>query len=633
MFRAPFSALFGLGMPTSLVSTVVRAICASIVLSLVVHVPGNVTATSLITGRIDIDHGDVLGADGRPASATEYTVLDTGAQRLTVDGNGAKNLPRGAKVTLRGQRSGGHFQLAAADGIVSVEPAAITNLPDATLASSANRRVAVILANLGTDTRQPWTSAEAAHAVFGDGSAAEYWNEVSNSQFSLSGDVFGYYTLDVSTAKCDYSGWMTAAKTAATSAGVVLADYTNVMLVFARQSVCSWSGLANVVGRNSFINGSLTTYVTSHELGHNFGVYHAASLRCRDALGARVAYSRDCTLSEYGDPFDVMGGNTHHTSNWHRRQLGFITRADQYTVTASGNYAMAVAEVAGGKPRILRVARPTGDFFYLEWRQPYGRFDAFAGTSAAVNGVMIRIATDTGRGRSKLLDTTPGTTSWYDAPLTKGRTFTDPTTGISITALGFDAHSAQVKVVFGPVPTPTTSPTLSPVPTPTRTASPTPLRTASATPTRTASQTPTRSPSPTPTRTASPTRSPSPTATRSPSATPTRSPSPTATRSPSPTPTPWVDRVPPTTPQGLSVSLVDKNKVRLTWLASTDNTGGVTYQIYRDGQLVRSATALTDVVPVRPGRRSFVVRAVDQGGNTSGFSNSVSVVVEDWRGT
>ncbi len=140
---------------------------------------------------------------------------------------------------------------------------------------------------------------------------------------AISGDVYGYFTLNVSTSNCDYGAWMTAGKSAATAAGVPLANYTNYMLAFPRQSACGWSGMANVGGRNSWINGGMTTFVTSHELGHNFGIHHASSLSCTSG-GVRVSFSSNCTASEYGDPYDVMGNGTRHTSNWHRRQVGFL---------------------------------------------------------------------------------------------------------------------------------------------------------------------------------------------------------------------------------------------------------------------------------------------------------------------
>ena len=104
--------------------------------------------------------------------------------------------------------------------------------------------------------------------------------------------------------------------------------------------------------------------------------------------GVRVQYSNNCTASEYGDPFDVMGSNAsssggiHHENSWAMRQIGVLTTADQHAVTASGNYFVATAPVDGGVPRILRVVRPSGDYYYLEFRQPYGTLYENWGTTS-----------------------------------------------------------------------------------------------------------------------------------------------------------------------------------------------------------------------------------------------------------
>jgi chitodextrinase len=267
---------------------------------------------------------------------------------------------------------------------------------------------------------------------------------------SVTGDVFGYFTLTLPTNTCDYGGWGTAARQAATAAGVDLAAYTNVVHAFPRQSSCPWGGLGQLPGKYSWINGSMSLYVTSHELGHNFGAHHASTMRCT-ASGVRVPLSSSCTVDEYGDPFDVMGTSAQrHVQSWHRRQLGFLGTTDQLTVTQSGRYTVATAQVGGGTPRIVRIARPSGDFYYLEFRQPFGLYDNFTATAAAVNGVMVRVAPDVKRLQSRLLDMNPSTTTFSDAALLVGQTFTDTASGISVTTVAVGTTGATVRVQFGP---------------------------------------------------------------------------------------------------------------------------------------------------------------------------------------
>jgi chitodextrinase len=306
---------------------------------------------------------------------------------------------------------------------------------------------------------EPWTKAQVADVYFtGQRSVASYYAELSNGQMTVRGDVFGYFTV-TDTKGCDYSTWGSAARQAASASGIDLSTYTNVVHAFPKQNACWWSGLANTPGRYSWINGDLFSNVGTHELGHNFGLDHASSLTCMRA-GERVSYSSNCSSDEYGDPYDVMGyPNQRHTSTWHRYQLDLLGAADLVTVISPGSYRVAPAQVAGGVPRLLRVARPGGDFYYVEFRQRYGVFDDFEPGSSAVSGVMIRIAPDTAIVRSKLIDAVPSTGTFTDASLTVGRTFSDPINAIYITLLGIDPTGAEVAIEFGPDLTPPSAPT------------------------------------------------------------------------------------------------------------------------------------------------------------------------------
>ena len=281
-------------------------------------------------------------------------------------------------------------------------------------------------------------------------SVASYYAELSEGRMQVTGDVFGWFTLAISTTRCDYIEWGRAARTAAGAAGIDLSTYTNIAYAFPKQKSCWWPGLANLPGKHSWMNGTTSLFITSHELGHNFGVHHASSMTCSSG-GAQVQYSSKCSVDEYGDPFDVMGfQGQRHMANWRRWQLGFLSAGDMQTISAHGTYRMATAQVPGGVPRILRVLRPSGDYYYLEFRQPYGRFDNFSPGAAVVNGVTVRIAPDNALQQSKLLDANPSTTSFSDAAIPVGATLADPINQISITTLAVDPSGATVRVQVGP---------------------------------------------------------------------------------------------------------------------------------------------------------------------------------------
>jgi chitodextrinase len=88
------------------------------------------------------------------------------------------------------------------------------------------------------------------------------------------------------------------------------------------------------------------------------------------------------------------------------------------------------------------------------------------------------------------------------------------------------------------------------------------------------------------------------------------------------------DRTPPTTPTNLQATNLSQESVTLTWNPSTDNSGSVTYVVYKDGQgfTVPQGQTTYTIDWLSPGRTySFYVRAYDKSYNGSGASNTVTV--------
>jgi chitodextrinase len=475
--------------------------------SLLVPLAGFATNQVDVVGEVVFEHGD----DFENRREIPYIALDTGRERYTLEGKVAQSLRAGQQVRVRGQlRGAGRIVLTSSSVTLqsssSDSGSGVTTSDGEAVAASSTaviqKRVAVLLINFQAPTPtptappptpsptpapslepgstapptaeptasptpaptatpvpppEPWTLNEVRGIYFtNQKSAASYFSEASNGRISVTGDVYGWFTLNASTSSCDYNAWGNAARNAASAAGINMGSFTNYVYAFPKVDACPWGGLGSVNGPHSWINGKvkMNLFVTTHELGHNFGAHHAATLRCTQG-GTRVAYSKSCTSNEYGDPFDIMGGNgsyssTFHVNNWHRRQIGALTTADQQTITANGNYTVAVAQVAGGTPRILRVALPSGDFYYLEYRRPYGLFDPFSSSAPVVNGVSIRLAPNTKRIPSQLIDTTPETTSFNDAALAAGKTFSDTVNGLTITTLSTGSSTARVRVQVGP---------------------------------------------------------------------------------------------------------------------------------------------------------------------------------------
>lgn len=273
-------------------------------------------------------------------------------------------------------------------------------------------------------------------------------------------------------ASCD--GLQANLQQAVTQAyGSALSAYDHVMVVFPHLDCQQWAGWGLQPGRWTWINGSgalASARVLAHELGHNFGAGHASTWECTDAAGARVALSAACSLgAEYGDPFDVMGstGATRLLSSYNRARTGELA-SSAVTTASAGEHVLSDANAfleTGTK--LIMVPRPsatgaTPEFFAVELRGPASPFDSWAATAAPATGLTIRLVPAvTGRASSKLLDMTPGTPTYDDAPLGEQRTFNDPVSGVRISLVSRQGRTAVVRVA-GDAPVDTIAPAFAP---------------------------------------------------------------------------------------------------------------------------------------------------------------------------
>jgi hypothetical protein len=318
------------------------------------------------------------------------------------------------------------------------------------------QNTAVILVNFqDAPTNQPWTPAQVQSAVFT--TVSNYFFETSYQQTSLTGNVFGWYTIPVSSTTCDANQIATAANNAAAAAGVNLTAYMRYVYFFPYDSYCGFSGMASVGGSpsQSWVNGTISGSVIAHELGHNFGLYHSHGLDC-----GPVTLSGSCTVWEYFDTMDVMGTGQGHYNSFQKERLGWLNYGASppiATVSSSGTYTLAPYELTDSNPKglkILKFANPTTGlsyFYYIEYRQPLG-FDSFIASMAAQNetkGVVVHLAEQGNPNSSDLLDMTPHSSTyfdWNDVALVVGATYSDPDAGVTIAPVSVSGSSANVSV-------------------------------------------------------------------------------------------------------------------------------------------------------------------------------------------
>lgn len=341
-------------------------------------------------------------------------------------------------------------------------------------AAAGTRTTAVVLVNFANNTSQPVTPAQMKSRVFtGAGSVSDFYEQQSGGTVELggiadpTGDVFGWWTLpmNVPTA-CPDSSMMTIRQQAVTygnSQGVNLNSYQHVILYFPDNPGCAWAGLGELPGNWSWINDVNYTSVIAHEVGHNMGVHHAATLKCGSQT--LTSSTSGCSYVEYGDGFDVMGSSSALMSAWQRAKLSQLPTAARRSVTASGAYSLdQVNNNSATNPRLLIVPRkigtsPVTQYFAIDLRAPFGDFDTFSPTHGLVTGVGIRLVPALSViDVTRLLDAHPATGTFNDSALQPGESFTDPGSGVTITNSATAGGTATVQVSMGDQQVDTTPP-------------------------------------------------------------------------------------------------------------------------------------------------------------------------------
>ncbi len=396
-------------------------------------------------------------------TSTEITILETDNNKFDLYGlKDTKMAESGSTVNVEGYQIDGLF---VAETVKTLIPPVreITGQQD----------VLAITFNWENDpSAAPFTQALITGQIFSNAdSANSYYKQASNGEVSINGTVTNvtssWLTIPFSSGVgCSYYGvgnlldqWTVAARTAATDAGYNLASYAKFMYIFPYNLSCSWAGLGEVSGDETWYNGNNDRFVYSHELGHNFGAGHSSNLDC--GASTIVAYA-SCTpgATGYEDAYDVMGGNGSWTNVFHmnaawKNKAGWVPDGKVRTITTSGTYTIDDLESSTMGYHALKIAKPnTSDYYWFEYRQPTG-FDINLPTGVT-RGLIGRIYTDYFNTPyynppvpfdTYLLDMTPAN-NWSDIALTDGGEFYDSANKIRITQNSHDANSVTFNVNF-----------------------------------------------------------------------------------------------------------------------------------------------------------------------------------------
>jgi sugar lactone lactonase YvrE len=412
----------------------------------------------------------ILIADSEDRStATQIYVLTTPRGRITAyqDAAEAPVARCGDQVQVSGFRLG---------DVMAVTDAAVRHAgePQPNCTPMGEHRTAVLILKVPGLPDPPVTMDDARTQFFSSdvASNATFYNENSYGQASVTGEVFGPFTLDRGYTCSETSAILTNAVRLAAPT-VDFSQFSHIhMLLPSLPGGCGWAGLGSV-GCTSvavpnqpnvrlgvvwqLVSRSYLLRESTHEMGHNFGLGHSRSVEFPgEALGAdrtRAIYT------EYGDEFSTMGStDAYHFAMSHKAQLKWIAEGDAFTtVTAAGEFDLLPAESQSPGLKALRVRRALNqpnEFVWVEYRQPLGLFDGKM-QPTGWGGAMIHYESSETGLYAEALDLSPRppgspAVSFNDVVLAPGRTWQDPYSPLTLEVVSADAGDLKVRVSFAP---------------------------------------------------------------------------------------------------------------------------------------------------------------------------------------
>ncbi|HEX9048089.1 MAG TPA: Calx-beta domain-containing protein, partial [Verrucomicrobiae bacterium] len=203
-----------------------------------------------------------------------------------------------------------------------------------------------------------------------------------------------------------------------------------------------WSGLAGVGWKALWLQssyGGASAGVTAHELGHNYGLFHA---NFWDAVSNGSMFGPGTNL-EYGNIYDTMGSanaGIYQFNAVHKAALDWLTTDAVQVISSNGVYRIYPFDVpaqkrVSGHYYAAAVQKDSLRYYWMEFRQ------LFAGNPWNENGLLLNWSPWDESGGTQLIDTTPGSPNFgdalsrEDAALVIGRTLNDQPAGVHITPL------------------------------------------------------------------------------------------------------------------------------------------------------------------------------------------------------
>ena len=402
-------------------------------------------------------------------AATRIYLLDTPRGRVLAyqDAATAPSSRCGDEIHVHGLRLGAVMLVTRASVVRSA-----TAQPNCS--ALGEHRVAVLYLKLPGMPDPPVTIAEVRAQFFSSqaASANTFYLEGSYGQASITGDVFGPFTMD-RVYSCEETEPLLENAIRAASTVVDFSQYSHIHMLHPNlPGGCEWAGSASVGCRSVAVPNKpdvtlgvswqnvFSSYLLReavHEIGHNFGLNHSRSVEYPgEPLGpdqTRAIYT------EYGDYFSSMGYfDAYHFAAPHKALLAWITEGDTFaTVESDGEFEILPTEAQSPGLKALRVRRDLGEtseWLWIEYRQPLGLFDGKM-PPTGWGGAMLHQETAVSGYHADALDFSPrppgsSASSFNDNVLAPGRLWQDPYSALTLEVVSATSVALKVRIRYSP---------------------------------------------------------------------------------------------------------------------------------------------------------------------------------------
>lgn len=408
---------------------------------------GSAATASARQGVFTIVHADTKPGVANPDEALYY--LRSGRTAIRLLFAKAPSFRPGQQITVRGTLQGNDLAVhtARASGPV--------------VGQTTTGAHSVLIMMVYWTTPDSMTPAQAVSQV---GTTDNAWYlGTSYNQLGLSATATPWMAIPDSTQSgttCNLYQILADGEAAATANGYSPSSYDHEMIYIPIGTPgCNvWAGQGEVNGRITWIYGYMDTRVTTHELGHNLGLWHSHSLTCHDPAnpGAYATFSTLCDpYAEYGDTWDSMGNccftDTPGQFNAEQKQnLGWMQ--NRVATAGTGTQTFTIAPLEQAVAALQAVVVPGDQTYWVDYRQAISQDSYLSGYPGVTDGVEVHIPQPaSGTNGTDLLDMTPNG-SFSDEALPVGHSWASAG-GVVITVNSATATGASVTVtVPSPLP-------------------------------------------------------------------------------------------------------------------------------------------------------------------------------------